>query len=42
MRIAPQRMASVVGFNEPDAKGATVNGIKATEMRRSKVQWYEP
>jgi hypothetical protein len=38
----PQRMASVIGFKEPAAKGAIVRGIRATDMRRSKVQWYEP
>jgi hypothetical protein len=39
MRIAPQRIASVMGFNDPDAKGAIVKGMREAEMRRSNVQW---
>jgi len=42
MRIAAHRIASVVGFNDPAAKGAIVRGIRPAEIRRSKVQWYEP
>jgi hypothetical protein len=42
MRIAPQRMASVAGLREPAANGAMVNGMRAAEIRRSNVQWYEP
>lgn len=38
MRIVPQRMASVIGFKDPAAKGAIVRGIKPADMRRSKVQ----
>lgn len=40
--MAPQRIASVAGFREPAANGAMVNGMSAAEIRRSKVQWYEP
>lgn len=36
------RIASVTGFKEPAAKGAIVRGIRPTEIRRSKVQWYDP
>jgi len=42
MRIAPQRIASVVGFNDPAAKGAIVRGMRPAEIKRSNVQWYEP
>ena len=38
MRIVAQSIASVVGFRDPAAKGAIVRGIKAADMRRSKVQ----
>ena len=38
MRMAPQRTASVMGFNEPEAKGAIVRGTRAAESRRSNVQ----
>jgi hypothetical protein len=37
--MAPHRIASVAGFKDPEAKGAMVNGMRAAEMRRSKVQW---
>ena len=35
-------MASVMGFNDPATKGATVKGMRPAATRRSKVQWYEP
>jgi hypothetical protein len=38
MRIVPQRIASVIGFSEPAAKGAMVRGMRPAEIRRSKVQ----
>ena len=42
MRIVPQRIASMVGFNDPAANGAIVRGMRPAETRRSNVQWYEP
>ena len=39
MRIEPQRIASMVGFKEPEANGAIVSGMRPAEIRRSKVQW---
>jgi len=42
MRTAPQITASVIGFTDPAAKGAIVMGMSEAEIRRSKVQWYEP
>jgi hypothetical protein len=35
-------MASVMGFNDPAANGAIVRGMRPAEIKRSKVQWYEP
>lgn len=32
MRIRPQSAASVTGFNDPAAKGATVRGMRATAI----------
>jgi len=39
MRIAAQRIASVVGFNDPAANGAIVRGMRPAETKRSNVQW---
>ena len=34
--------ASSTGAELPVTKGVTINGMRATESARSKVQWYEP
>ena len=40
--IDAQRIASIVGFKEPAANGAIVKGMRATEIKRSNDQWYDP
>jgi hypothetical protein len=39
IRIAAQRIASVIGFKDPAANGAMVRGMRPAETKRSNVQW---
>lgn len=42
IRRPPHSTASMTGFSDPAAKGATLSGTRPSAMARSKVQWYEP